>query len=233
LSSEKWNKPVDEEFMNLAKSIPNYDRLFASAPPEHQWEGKYRLKQGDVFVEAGAFWGKYGLIASKRVGSKGRVILIEGNPYNLKMLQHVVQSYNLSNVEIVEGIVWSEDGTKKFYIAGNPVASKVANKDDLTNFPGEIIDVKAYSLDSLLRQLQVDHVDLLAADVEGAEVEMVKGADRYFTEKRIRHVAIAAYHNQDMFPEIIIRILKSKGYKDLDYRDMYMPHYGGIVYGHV
>jgi hypothetical protein len=64
-SKSSYNPVVDHEFQTLARSIPDFDPIFASCSPEHQWEGKYRLREGDVFVEAGAFWGRYGLIASK------------------------------------------------------------------------------------------------------------------------------------------------------------------------
>lgn len=233
LSSEKWNNAVDTEFYTLAKSIPNYDSLFASAPPEHQWEGKYRLREGDVFVEAGAFWGRYGLVASKRVGQSGKVVLIEPHPFNIGMLKNTIKRYRLSNVTLVEGAVWSSNGTIDFCIEGNPSSSRKARKLDYVNHPKKIIKVQAYALDSLLSKLLINHVDLLAADVEAAEVEMVKGADRYFTEKRIRNVAIGAYHNR-LFPETIIKILRTKGYKDLFYKEAeLLPQYGGIVYGHV
>lgn len=228
-----WNKPVDEEFFTLAKSIPRYDDLFVNDPPEHQWEGRYRLKEGDVFVEAGAFWGRYGLIASKRVKENGKVILIEPHPFNACMIKKAIEKYGLSNVTLVEGAVWSSNQTISFCIAGNPASARKAEDSDYKNYPGEIIKVKAYALDSLLSELSIDHVDLLAGDVEGAEVEMVKGAETFFTEHRIRNVAIAAYHHQELgLSEQVIAFLKSKGYKDIFYsKDL--PHYGGIVYGHI
>lgn len=226
----QWNPPVDEEFYRLSKTISDVG-LFGTGPPEHQWEGKYKLKLGDVFVEAGAFWGRYGLIASKRVGKTGRVILIEPHPFNINMLRSTIKKYSLTNVTLVEGAVWSDDKIIDFCVEGNPAGSRKARKSDYVNYPNKIIKVQAYTLDSLLPKLSIDYVDLLAADVEAAEVEMVKGADRYFTEKRIRNVAIGAYH-QTEFPETIMHILKSKDYKDLQYHGS-MPHYGGIVYGHI
>jgi FkbM family methyltransferase len=227
LSSEsQWNPVVDKEFEDLLGPAP--PALFGTALPEHQFEGKYRLKTGDVYVEAGAFWGRYGLIASRRVGEAGRVILIEGNPYNLDVLGKVVSHYGLTNVQVAPGIVWSSDGVVDFCIEGNPAGSRKATESDRLNYPRSVISVQAWTLDRLLENLHVETVDLLACDIEGAEYEMVKGADRYLKEKRIRNVALCAYHAPGM-PEKVSSFLKERGYAT--FYGGALPHYGGIVYG--
>jgi FkbM family methyltransferase len=229
LSSEHFNPAVDDEFFKLAQSAPGSPGLFSSNCPEHQWEGRYRLRPGDTFVEAGAFWGRYGLIASKRVGPEGKVVLIEGNPQNIDMIERVIKHYSLSNVTLVKGIVWSRDEYTKMCVWGNPAGSRRALDSDLVNYPDSIVDVRAYTLDALLPELGVQNVDLLACDVEGAEVEMVLGADRYLGEGRIRNVALAAYH-QAGFPERIMGFLRERGFVDLFY-SYDLPQFGGIVYG--
>jgi len=225
--NKKWNPIVNDEFFELADSIENPDALFVSDPPEHQWEGKYRLKEGDVFVEAGAFWGRYGLIASKRVGPTGKVILIEPYPENVQMIKNVIKWYNLTNVIIVEAAVWNEDKILDFYILGNPAGGNVTKYR--IDKPKGIIKVQVYKLDTILTNLKIEYVDLLAADVENAEIQLVQGAEKYFTEHRIKNVAIAAYHVKGN-SEFIINFLKSKGYKNLEYYHS-LPHYGGVVYG--
>jgi len=232
-SKNNWNPPVDSEFFKLANYGP---QLFAVGCPEHQFEGRYRLHAGDVYVEAGAFWARYGLVASHRVGPEGRVILIEGSPQNGDMIRHVVKLYGLANVEVVDGIVWSEDIETDFCVHGNPAGYRKALSNDLVNYPDDVIQVQAYKLDTLFEQLNVDTVNLLCCDVEGAEWEMVRGADRFFTEKRIRNVALAAYHDisQDVGVHgytLIMRFLEERGYKDLEFHPD-LPHYGGLIYGH-
>lgn len=202
-----------------------------SGCPEHQWEGKYRLQEGDTYVEAGAFWGRYGLIASHRVGSGGRVILIEGSPRNISVIRQVQKRYGLTNIEIVDGIVWSEDGETDFCVHGNPAGCRKAVSGDLENYPNDIIRVQVYKLDTLFEQLNVDTVNLLCCDVEGAEYEMVKGAEEYLKAKRIMNVALAVYHAPGM-PTKIVSFLQNLGYHDVFYSGS-APQYGGIVFGRV
>ena len=87
--------------------------------PEHQWERYYNLKPGDVYVEAGAYLCRYGRIASRKVGSGGRVILIEPSPRNVEVIKEVIDEMNLGNVILVEKAVWSEKGTNLFRVDGN------------------------------------------------------------------------------------------------------------------
>lgn len=233
-SESNWNPPVDMEFYEFANSGPH---LFSEFCPEHQFEGRYRLHENDVYVEAGAFWARYGLIASHRVGPKGRVILIEGNPYNCDMIKQVIKQYDLKNITLVEGVVWSSSGEMDFSIRGNPAGSRIATNFDLKHHPQEVVKVNAWSLDDLLPKLGVEYVDLLCCDIEGAEWEMVKGAEKYFTEKRIRNVSLAAYHDisQTMdvhFYTLIMGFLKERGYKNLEFHSG-LPHYGGLVYGNI
>lgn len=231
-----FNPVVDSEFMTLVKSKEGGPGIFATGYPEHQFEGRYRLQEGDTYVEAGAFWARYGLIASHRVGPHGRVILIEGNPYNQDMIEKVVSHYQLKNVALVKGIVWSRTEETTFCISGNPAGSRKATSSDLINYPDDVIEVQAYKLDDLLSSMKIDYIDILACDVEGAEWEMVQGADKYFTSHRIRNVALAAYHDfgaprPHLFKRIIW-FLEERGYQDLEYHPD-LPQYGGLVYGHV
>lgn len=228
-SGNEWNPAVDGEFMELANKGGPPPALFGTGFPEHQFEGKYRLKPGDVYVEAGAFWGRYGLIASHRVGPSGKVVLIEGNPYNIDVLSQVVSHYGLTNVQVINGLVWSSDEDREFCIYGNPAGSRMANEADHINYPGDVISVKAYKLDTLLPQIGVERVDLLTCDIESAEYDMVKGADRYLREKRILNVALCAYHAPGM-PEKIISLLEERGY--VAFYSGELPQYGGIVFGH-
>jgi len=219
-----FNAPVDEEFKKLAGDWG----LFSTGYPEHQFEGRYRLKPGDVYVEAGAFWGRYGLVASHRVGPSGRVILIEPNPFNHQMIERMVERYSLPNVTLVKCGVWNIDGTLPFVFHGNPAGGRRAIEADKIRYPEDILEVPVRCLDTLLPELGVDLVHLLACDVEGAELELTIGCRRLLDEKKILNTALCAYHALEM-PEFVMRELKEHGYEAEYHHNL--PHYGGIVYG--
>lgn len=210
----------------MGESMSSHIDLVDTGTPEHNWEGHYLLKPGDVYVEAGAFWGRYGRIASRKVGSTGRVILIEASPENYRTIEALVKRDGLDNVTVVKKAVWSLRGRGQFVTYGNPSGHRMALESDRINYPSSIVECEYDTLDNILAGLEVQHVSLLACDVEGAEVEMVKGVDTYLTYGRIRNVALAAYHSPMENPGKIMDILKIKGFRGVVYEE-------GIVYGHV
>ena len=192
-----------------------------SAGPEHEWERYYKLKPGDVFVEAGAFWGRYGIIASLKGCSK--IILIEASPANIATIENVVAVDGLKNVILVKKAITSEKKKVGFVTWGNPAGNRLSHGPD--DFPGDTVEVEGDTLDNILTDLGVDCVDLLASDCEGAEIDLVKGAEKYLKEARIRHVAIGTYHAQGNH-EAVASMLGERGFKGLKYED-------GVTYGHL
>jgi FkbM family methyltransferase len=203
--------------------MPSYIDLVDTGRPEHNWEGHYLLKEGDIFVEAGAFWGRYGRIASRKVGPSGKVILIEASPENQATILDLIKRDGLNNITLIRAAIWSTNGKTNFMKYGNPAGHRIAVEHDSINYPGDVILVDQVTLDEVLPPL-VDHVDLLSSDVEGAELEMVKGANVLLSKGFIKNVAIGAYHNPDK-PTQIMEILRGYGFKGLRYEE-------GIVFGH-
>jgi len=207
--------------------------LFESAGWEHPWELCYDLKAGDTYVEAGAFWGRYGKMVSNRVGSSGRVILIEPDPQSCKVIETIVEHYGLDNVTIIQKAVGNFKGTVPYVVFGNPAGHKIADPSHIVHpvYSEYITEVEIDMLDNILKDLEVDRVDLLSCDVEGSEMDLVLGAKHYFSNHLIKHLALGAYHADHLpqgetFPDRIIPVLTEMGYVDLHYRM-------GIIFGHI
>lgn len=188
----------------------DFDKWFKSRSPrgvygpyEHQYDAYYRLREGDVYVEAGAYWCRFGRKASREVGSTGKVILIEPDPVNVKVIERVIREKGLRNVTVVDKAVWSEKRKMPFSVRGNQSGHRllVIRKGSAPiwrreTFPKneDIIEVKADTVDNILTGLSVDHVDLFASDVENAEVQMLRGMEKYLSGNRVKNLAVAAYH---------------------------------------
>lgn len=203
---------------------PNIFDFISKSSPEHLWEKYYLLKPGDTFVEAGAFWCRYGMKASFKVGSTGRVILIEPNPCNIPVIKAVIKRMNLENVMLVEMAVWDKTDELDFVVNGG--ASKIEGCNELegSKVTCGTAKVQADTLDNILSSLNIDKVDLLSCDVEGAEVQLMKGTHKYFNEKRILNVALGAYHMPVNISKIIMKHIESMDFKNVKYED-------GVVYG--
>jgi len=199
--------------------MPTKGNLLNLGTPEHQWERHYELRQGDIYVEAGAFWGRYGRIASVKVGSRGRVILIEPSPQNIPVIEGFIKEYK--NMMLIKKAVWSRKGRMKFRINGNPCGNRIVLNPSSSS---SIVEVETDTVDNLLKELDLTQVDLFTADVEGAEVEMVKGMTESLKQRKILNIAIAAYHRHpDGYYDEIVAMLSGRGYRILEV-------WGGVVY---
>lgn len=175
-------------------------------PPEHPYEKYYSLKEGDVYVEAGALVGRYGVIATRKNCS--RIILIEPSPESADVLQSGIDHGLLSkNTTLVRKAISNEKGKGQFSIYGDYAGHRLDEHGEISVFTD--------TLDNILTELRVDHVDLLSCDCEGCEYNLVKSAEKYFNEGRIKNVALATYHVESPIVTAIEDYLKKFGFIDV------------------
>lgn len=127
------------------------------------------LKPGSTFLDIGANIGLLSAIASKRVGANGKVIAVEANPKTVEILRHNLALNHCENVEIYPLALGSENGTATLYEnwdVNRGGASLLSQGDDTG------IEVPVRRLDELLTD---ETVDVLKIDVEGFELEVLKG----------------------------------------------------------
>lgn len=175
--------------MWLDPDADGMEALMAAGQWEHRKVAllqKY-LKPGMTFVDAGAHWGYFSLIAAS-LGA--RVIAVEPElTYNYQWL-----SLNFTeNGYLFEGwpvALWSEDGSQPFYQGYNSGTHSL-----IINYEGEKGQVATKSLDSLLFG---ELPDVMKIDVEGADMQVLRGADN--TLKRAKNMTIV----MDLHPELYI-----------------------------
>ena len=176
-------------------------------------------KEGDIVVDVGAHIGKYTIVASKIVGSKGKVIAIEAHPINYDTLKQNIVINKLSNVIALNYAVHSMKTTVKLYEPGQEAGFTIYNTimTDRTLLNNQkYVEVKADTLDSLLLENGIKEVNWIKIDVEGAEYEVLKGATNIFSSSKDISLLIEIHNvgaNNKTFYEPIILFLESKNYK--------------------
>jgi FkbM family methyltransferase len=124
-----------------------------------------KISKGDVVIDAGANIGLFTIIASILVGKSGRVISIEPDPENLKILKKNIQLNNLDNITIVDKALYKESGKKlRFY--SNGIFSKIveSEKYEIRNY----IEVETITLDDIISDFNL-RPNSLKMDIEGGE----------------------------------------------------------------
>lgn len=87
-----------DKIVDLAKGIP-----------EHNYEKYYELKKGDIFVDVGAYWCRYGLIACKK-GCK--VIMIEPSPEGQYIINKIIEIEKLENIILITDSIGKREKDK-------------------------------------------------------------------------------------------------------------------------
>ena len=168
-------------FLAFNRYVP---RFISDTIPIKGYELNYKLKPGDVVVDAGAFTGDYTIFAAKKVGKLGRIIAFEPDKNNLKILAKNIKHEKLNNVVIIPKALWSENTNLKLEKL-NGLHSSISQIGSL--------NINVARLDDELKKMNIKKVDFIKMDIEGAEIEAIKGA--IHTLKRLKpQLAIASYH---------------------------------------
>jgi FkbM family methyltransferase len=139
---------------------------------------KHVLKPGIVFFDIGANMGFYSLIASKRVGANGQVHSFEPNPRMFKELKYNVNLNGLNNVKLNRLALSDKPGIAQLsrYERGKEVYGSLSQNI----YPGAKVigydDVAVDTIDKYNKKEEINRVDVIKVDVEGAEFLVFKGA---------------------------------------------------------
>lgn len=138
------------------------------------------IKSNSIIVDVGACYGEYTLLCANKA-KDGTVIAIEPNPYHFELLKKGIEANNFKNVILVNMALSDKEEEVDFYIGNEHMEGSTLFKDKMTQELGhnnkhEIIKVKSITLDKLLSNFNIDKIDILKIDAEGAELKIIKGA---------------------------------------------------------
>lgn len=152
-------------------------------------ELKARLKPGDTFVDVGAHVGFFTILAHLLVGDSGKVIAFEADLENYSYLMANV--IGLKNVTAINALIADGNEPRKFYHNADndgghslwDCSTHPLNEKTKLNSSVKIITSKR--LDDFS---EIQNPTALKIDVEGAEVEVLRGAYDLLTCSSLRFV---------------------------------------------
>jgi len=208
-----------DDSMLLVFSIPQYDYKFYSRITrkvnnflindmynsmsyyKEEIIKRFCPQEDDVVVDIGAAFGLYTILASKKVGLKGKVIAIEPQKDSFEMLNRNVALNKLNNVTTLNQVIYSEETTVNLY-SNYTIIRERAGK-----YKEEFVETNASTLDHLLQQNGIAEVNWIKIDVEGAEYEVLKGATNILSKSKDIDLLIEVHGFDNYKP--IVEFLKS------------------------
>lgn len=133
-----------------------------------------------VVIDVGANLGDFTLVAAKAVGPRGKVVAFEPDPQNFGWLTKSVGRNGFKNIEIRQEALSASEGTAPFFLSD--VSGWHTLNVGQVPLSGERapIVVQTRPLDTLT----LDRLDVVKIDVEGAEYEVLCGAERHLQRFR-------------------------------------------------
>lgn len=133
------------------------------------------LRADDVMIDCGAHIGLYSRLASRILRNKGRLLAIEPNPEVLGFLKENLADAEASTVDIHQLGLYRKVGEMNLYLGHEGLSgySSLVNAgvSDLS------VTVPVTTLDTLLEEVGLARVDFMKIDVEGAEIDVLAGAE--------------------------------------------------------
>jgi FkbM family methyltransferase len=139
------------------------------------------LSEGQTFVDAGANLGIYTLVACRIVGPSGRVIAFEPSLQSFPTLKENILLNGFTNVQAFR-IALSDKTGEAFLYHGDDPGKNSLGSDPCGEPEGET--VTTLSLEEAVQQASIERVDVIKMDVEGAELLVLRGANKIVTSYR-------------------------------------------------
>jgi FkbM family methyltransferase len=174
------------------------------------------VEKGDIVLDVGGCWGDTALYFAHQTGEQGKVYSFEFIPDNISFF-NVNTSLNpnfKSTIKLIENPV-SDNTGDIIYFKDNGPGSKI----EFEPFDGQTGFSTTVSIDDFVRSNNIERIDFIKMDIEGAEPVALKGAIETIKKHRPK-LAIAIYHTMADFVNIPNWILDL----NLDY-EIFIGHY--------
>jgi FkbM family methyltransferase len=167
-------RPVRLRYARSRNGISRFDALQVAWLTQH-------LKEGDVALDIGAYYGVYSILMAVKCGQTGHVVAFEPDPYAREVLlknlnlnpsvkRPVIEAYACSESS-GEATLFSRGGNSQSSLARSAVEFSPTHKS-------EEFRVRLVTIDSYLLENNLPEPRWVKIDAEGAEIRILKGATK-------------------------------------------------------
>jgi FkbM family methyltransferase len=187
---------------------------------------------GSVIVDVGAGNGTDTVLFAQSAGPAGWVFAIEAHPKTARLLRATCKYNKFNNVTIVEAALMGSTEKLRMTDEGSHLANRVLRESGAVE--GVVTDmVDTTTLDRFCLTHKISCIDFLKMNIEGAEVEAIKGMTISIAKIRRACIACHDFIKQDPDEPIkrsIAAFMKSNGFEIQFRNDDERPWVRGYIY---
>jgi FkbM family methyltransferase len=144
-------------------------------------------REDDIVFDIGANIGIYSIWFAKCINGKGKVYAFEPDQENFKRLNYALSINEISSVMPVNVALSNSTGDAKFSIGLDEQNALINEKSSLSK---EFQMVSTSTIDNFCSSEQIDEINYMKIDVEGAEWFVLNGANEMLFNKRIKIIQL-------------------------------------------
>ncbi len=145
-----------------------------------------------IFIDVGANIGYFSLNLAKNCPNCKAVYAFEADPLVFKQLNQNVQENRLQDsIEIFNIAVTSQPGIVMFNQSLDTKCSGAESLQKFSDMKTKEVSVTGLSIDAFVKAHQINDIVCLKVDIEGNEIELLKGAQETIQKGVIRNILIA------------------------------------------
>jgi FkbM family methyltransferase len=149
------------------------------------------LQRGMTIFDVGSNIGTTAEYFVRKVGVDGVVHCFEPGEHAYLKLRQLLEGTNVATVKLNNVAVGDRAGTTSFHVypeshsSWNSVGRRPLEKYGIALRPEKIVEVPQITLDNYCTEHHVKHIDLLKLDLEGCELQALRGARRLLEARRV------------------------------------------------
>lgn len=187
------------------------------------------ISAGDTCVDVGANFGWYTSLMALHAGKSGQVHAFEPIPATFEKLQETLrQAGSPTNVFLNNFALGDRPGTVEVHVFDS-LGTGYASMSGKEGVDSTTVTCRIETLDSYLIEHNITNVDIVKADIEGAELLFLKGATQLFKQPvppiMMIEMAIATTTNFGYHPNDLLDLIASQA----DYEFYAVDEWNGTV----
>lgn len=189
----KTDKPVETTLFfgkKMKIALPSSTDIYLTGGKSHSSEIRlaryliHHLREGDHFLDIGAHYGYFTLLAHELVGNQGYIMSFEPAGRTFELLKNNTQS--LQNISVHQKAVSDKEEVLTFYEFPN--LHSEYNAMDVSQFQDTDWFQESKPIRSEIQATTIDHITedkmfspcIIKIDVEGAELTVIRGGIHFF-----------------------------------------------------
>jgi FkbM family methyltransferase len=139
-----------------------------------------KVPTGGTMIELGSFWSYYSLWFNSAIKNATNYCC-EPNPVNLELGKRNAAINKAKNMNFILAAAGKDDGKELSF----------QSQEDETR-PPDVVPIR--SIDSIMAEHKIKRFDIVHMDVQGAELDALRGAEKAIKHGKIRFVIVSTHH---------------------------------------